>query len=153
MGRLITKRKLIYFVAALLLGILLKYFVFEVYQVNGISMSPFLNSGDIVFCDKLTYLFDRPKHSDIVILNYDGNKIIKRVIGCPGDIVSYKNDCVYLNNRLLRENELSSEASVYTVPDKCYYVIGDNNISIDSRIFGAIDSQYIQGKFLFKISH
>lgn len=94
------------------------------YKIVGTSMSPALQSGQIVLVNRLPYLFSKPKLSDIVALKdpRDGKILIKRI----SKIDSAKQS--------LR-----------------YFVLGDNKKhSTDSRHFGWIRKKDIIGKVIFQ---
>lgn len=86
---------------------------------------------------------------------------IKRIIGLPGDHVEIKDQKVYINDELLKEDYirdeiktnmlLGGEFSDIVVPEGYIYVLGDNRIaSVDSRRFGCIPIEKIQGKVVFR---
>ncbi|MBO5348830.1 MAG: signal peptidase I [Clostridia bacterium] len=85
---------------------------------------------------------------------------IKRVIGLPGDHVEIKNGIVFLNNQPLNEEYLDigtitdAAQGCYTnivVPDGYVYVLGDNReVSADSRRFGCVPIDKIEGKAVFR---
>ena len=81
---------------------------------------------------------------------------IKRIIGVPGDTISFKDNMVYRNGEKLREDYIN-ESNVTTYPDGTsveipkgyYYVLGDNrNHSSDSRTLGLIPEANIIGKMV-----
>ena len=85
---------------------------------------------------------------------------IKRVIGLPGDHIEIKNKGVYRNGTRLEESYLDpgtvtdSVDGCFTdivVPDGYIYVLGDNReVSGDSRRFGCIPIDKIEGKAVFR---
>ena len=85
---------------------------------------------------------------------------IKRVIGLPGDYVEIKNKSVYLNGQALEEKYLDAGTVTdsaegffldVVVPDGYVYVLGDNReVSGDSRRFGCIPIDKIEGKAVFR---
>lgn len=86
---------------------------------------------------------------------------IKRVIGLPGEHVEIKNGKVYINGEALKEEYVSKalktdmsfggEFSDIVVPDGYIYVLGDNReSSSDSRRFGCIPVNKIEGKVVFR---
>lgn len=84
------------------------------------------------------------------------NKIsyIKRIIGIPGDRIQIVEGKVYLNGKELNEEYLVDEIMTkqlnynhIVVPAGCVFVMGDNrNQSVDSRVFGCIPIEKIEGK-------
>ena len=122
---------------ALLGAVFIRLFLVEGFIVRGDSMAPNILSGDYVFISKLAYLNKEPSHGDIIIASPRKSKIriIKRVIGLPGEYV-----------------EINSKE--FKLDPQEYFVVGDNKeASIDSRDLGFIDKWHIKGKAvsLFRI--
>jgi len=105
------------FFPVLLIVLLLRSFLVEPFRIPSGSLEPTLLPGDFVAANKFTYglrlpvshtkIFSigEPKKGEIAIFRHDdpshaGNTInmIKRVIGVPGDKISYKNKILYINN-------------------------------------------------------
>ena len=117
-------------------------------------MVPTLLDGDIMILNKIGYTLNGVDRFDIVVVNYNGEKIIKRVIGLPGDYVEYKDDKLYINDKYIEEDYERKETSDFIlemlgeskIPDGKYLVLGDNRpISKDSRIIGLVDEKDIEG--------
>lgn len=145
-------------------------FFIKIVVVNGFSMYPTLENGQIV----LVKLNEPLTSGDIVV--FDSKKIsdtqefwIKRVIGVEGDVVriNYKANTVTVNDELLEEPYINRKdedpmwdqdetgETVYTVPYGCFFVMGDNrNHSSDSRSteVGSIPKEWILGKVIKRIS-
>jgi signal peptidase I len=65
-------------------------FALQTVRVEGESMIPTLQNGDLLFANKISYHFHGPDRGDIIILQPPQNTsrdFIKRVIGLPGDII------------------------------------------------------------------
>ncbi len=147
--------KMIAFIAVVLF---LFIYVISITQVVGNSMSPTLQSGEILLLNKLKYRLSDVKRGDIISLDYADTKyLIKRVIGLPGDTVSIRNSVVYINNEEYKEAYLSQDLQYadfsledigYSViPDNMYLVLGDNRVdSLDGRDIGLISKEEINGK-------
>ena len=153
--------------------LVLRTFVFGTIYVKGSSMVPNFHHGDLVFINKLATSISSPKQGDIVIcqLNADGQreKIIKRVVGLPGDEIDivWNEDSenveysLYVNDELIEEPFLEEPMMTngdmdypFTVPEGSYFVMGDNrNASIDSRrtSIGAIKKKDLVGKVIFRL--
>ena len=145
------------FVYALVIGIalLIKFFVFSPIKVNGSSMEPNLKDGDIMILNEIGYRLGGVERFDIVVINTDGEKIIKRIIGLPGEQIEYRDNKLYVNGEEVVENfkhgetkDFSlSDINLETIPSDHYFVVGDNRgNSKDSRIIGAIHKSKIVGK-------
>ena len=98
----------------------------------------------------------------MVIVRYPNREgaYVKRVVGLPGDTIEIKNDGhLYINGERQEEPYLLEELIIpgfdaYTVPEGCYFVMGDNrNNSLDSRSadVGAIAKEDIIGHALFVV--
>lgn len=110
---------------------------------------------------------------DVVVLNSLKNsksKYIKRVVGVPGDNIKYSHNRLYINDKLIHENYLNNKEALkskvtnnyanYTdldltkktlIPKNKYIVLGDNRpYSNDSRFFGFVDSEQINGVVIVK---
>ena len=117
-------------------------------------MVPTLLDGDIMILDKIGYRINGLKRFDIVVIKYNNEKIIKRVIGLPGDYIEYNDNILYVNGKEIKEeykrditNNFSLKDLGYEkIPENKYLVLGDNrSISKDSRIIGLIDKEDIEG--------
>lgn len=85
---------------------------------------------------------------------------VKRVIGLPGDHVEIKEGSVFVNGQRLNETYLDKGTITdahggmftdITVPDGYVYVLGDNrNNSTDSRMFGCIPINKIEGRAVWR---
>lgn len=92
------------------------------------------------------------------VLELNKLSYIKRVIAVEGDRVQIKDGNVYVNGKKIRENYLPegtiTNAIYYNdviVPENCVYVLGDNRKeSMDSRTFGCIPVEKIEGKVNFR---
>jgi signal peptidase I len=84
------------------------------YVVPTGSMKPTIMEGDRVFVNKLAYdlrvpfmgaqvsHFKDPQRGDVVVLYspYDGKRLVKRVIGIPGDTIEMRESRLYVNGSL-----------------------------------------------------
>ena len=158
---------LVYILAVMLLCWLILTFVGQRTEVSGNSMNDTLTDGDSLWINKFTYLFDEPERYDIVVFpakDDDDKYYIKRIIGLPGETVWIGEDgLVYINGEPLEDDTYGKElidetrrgiaATEITVPENCYFVLGDNrNNSRDSRVIGCISDGDIIGKAVFRFS-
>jgi len=91
-----------YILALFLLFALSQKFIFSQIKVDGPSMDPTLEHKERMIMLK----FGEIKRFDIVVSKEADNpkiKIIKRVIGLPGDTVTFDNDQLYINGKKYNE--------------------------------------------------
>jgi signal peptidase I len=65
-------------------------FALQTVRVEGESMVPTLQNGDLLFANKISYHFHGPERGDIIVLKppeSPNRDFIKRVIGLPGDVL------------------------------------------------------------------
>ncbi len=90
----------------------LRSFIAEPFQIPSSSMVPTLEVGDYILVNKFTYgirlpvlrtkvlSINEPKRGDVMVFfppHKNKTYYIKRVIGLPGDVVSYRNKRLYVN--------------------------------------------------------
>lgn len=127
--------------------------------VDGSSMENTIHHGDILIINKKSYSVSSPQRYDIINVyapyKYD-NFLVKRIIGLPGDILEINNSILYINGEKIYEQYIKEEMNIpyylkLKIPKDKFFVMGDNrNVSLDSRYFGLIQSEDIQGKVIFK---
>lgn len=139
--------------AILALGI--RAYVFEIVRVEGPSMEPTLQSGQMLLVTKFDYMFASPARGDVIVCKYPNRMgtFVKRVAGLPGDTVMIKDGRTYVNDAIVDESYVSYPASEDYGPvligDGQYFVMGDNRaISHDSRAddVGTLRADYIVGR-------
>lgn len=147
--------EILIYVVIIILVLLIKRFVFTPVIVNGDSMLNTLHNHDIMILDKLGMKVKGIKRFDIVVIQAGDTKIIKRVIGLPGEIIKYKNNQLYINGKKIKDsyaNGVTYDILEQKIPEGSYYVLGDNRTdSIDSRILGTISEKDILGHATFII--
>ena len=95
---------------------ILRSFVYEPFRIPSGSMMPSLLVGDFILVDKFHYGLrlpvlhskvtagDEPRRGDVAVFRFPGNEsldFIKRIIGLPGDHVSYYNRRLMVNGEPL----------------------------------------------------
>lgn len=155
---------------AALLVILIRTFIMTPYMIPTASMYDTIEEGDYILTEKVTYMSSSPQQGDIVTF-YDPTDtsssprvLIKRVIATEGQTVDIQDGIVYVDGEALSEDytlgttkQLTTAAEgvsityPYTVPEGHIWVMGDNREnSLDSRYFGSISLDSINGKAFFR---
>ncbi|MFR6437149.1 MAG: signal peptidase I [Peptoniphilaceae bacterium] len=155
-------------VAALLLALFIRTFIFQTARVDGSSMYPTFEHGDLLIVKKYDNFINPKKYSrgDIIIFSpptkEKKKRYIKRIIGLPGDKVSIEEGKISINDKLLNEpyieDGLYTEAiyldAPYRIPEDELFVVGDNRQpggSIDSRTFGDVPFKNVVGKVCYRV--
>ena len=147
-------REIVETIALTLIIFIVIRFAIQSYRVSGTSMQPGLQNDEYVVVNKLAYLFHAPERGDVIVFHYplDTSKdFIKRVIGLPGDTVTYDSTTVHVDGTLLTEPYISQaanpEGKTLVVPQDDYFVMGDNRpASDDSRDWGFVPKDDLVGK-------
>jgi signal peptidase I len=141
-------------------------FAVQAVHVEGLSMWATLDNDDYLIANKIDYRLHPPERGDIIILRPPTNNstdFIKRIIALPGEKLLIRSGSVYINGHKLEEPYLPDEWSYQNnwpnngtdgevIPANQYFVMGDNrNRSQDSRFFGPIGRDRIDGKAWFRI--
>ena len=121
--------------------------------------------GNTEFGNSRNYDYQR---GDVIIVKQGNTDLIKRVIALEGEQVEIKQNRVYINGSELEEEylpttvrsklpspemSLFNDGKVLTVPEKSYFVMGDNREhSKDSRFkeIGFIPRSNIKGRVVFR---
>lgn len=143
---------------------LLVQFIVRPIQVKGSSMYPTLHDGSLGFSNILGFRLSGIERFDIVIVYLDEKDeyLVKRVIGLPGETVSYSGGQLYINGEAVAEDFLDedyvasyngyfmSDVDEITLGEDEYYCLGDNRPhSSDSRTYGPFQKSDILSKGVF----
>lgn len=156
------------FILPVLYGILIALILTQVMffhaEVPSGSMENTILTGDRILGNRMIYWFQKPAHGDIIIFwSEEYNEfMVKRVIGCPGDVVEIRADGVYVNDRRISDDytqgvttELHTGESIWNVPESSYFVMGDNRgNSADSRFWNNtfVPEEEVYARYLFRYS-
>jgi len=152
------------------------------------SMKPTIVEGDRIFVNKLAYdlkipftlrhisKWSSPARGDVVVFRSpaDGIRLVKRVVGLPGDVISLRDNRLTINGEAVSYAPLATEEKISAyretlppehavqfvpgipsrknfgpvqVPDGQYFMMGDNrDNSADSRYFGFVSRDLLIGE-------
>lgn len=149
-------KELLSYAIILIVVIVIRTFIITPVIVSGDSMYDTLKNGNILILKKYDRSYER---GDVVVFNYRDSKLVKRVIGLPGEVVTYVDGVLYINGVMV-EDEFASDTNDFKmedigfdfIPDGQYLVLGDNRMnSSDSRSIGLVSSENIIGVTSLKI--
>lgn len=150
---------LISIIFAIIIVLLLQAFVITGTVMHNSSMSPMLKNGDRLIVNKITTTFNLLKNNDIIMYHHNGRTYVARVIGKPGQSITFKNGKLLRDDRQLEEPYVQgnsihnlalrqikgSESDI--VPTNNYFVLNDyRQNQQDSRNFGYINKKDIIGE-------
>ena len=150
-------KELLPYIIVVLLALIIRTFIITPVQVDGNSMYPTLLDNEILLLKKYDKSYDR---FDIVVFKYNNSRLVKRIIGLPGEYVEYQNNELYIDGEKI--DNISFDAYTYDfnlselgyniIPDDYYLVLGDNRTnSVDSRMIGLINKKDILGTTNFSV--
>ena len=168
-----TVRALRFLVLCLVLMYLMFGYRYRVTYNLGESMHPTLQNGEWVYVQKSRSLpsYWNPSILDIIIVEADGDDLIKRVIGVAGDTIAIENGRIVLNGEIYKdqftnqnitfwlEDEeerlkkpkkewlfLNANIQEETIPKGFVWVIGDNR---SLSWYGLVRTKDIKGLVIF----
>ena len=161
-------------VVAIGIAVMLQSFVFQSYQVFGQSMQPTLDDGDYLIISKLGPTWSSitnneyiPERGEIVVVDpEDSPRLIKRVIGLPGERVEVKDGNLTIINDQhpngfqpyddinMSDSEISGSINT-DIPEGQLFVVGDNTGSggsSDSRNqLGTVPTDNVIGSLVLRL--
>ncbi len=149
-------------------ALIIRLFVFQPFYIPSGSMLDTLHIHDRILVNKLSYKLHDIHRGDVVVFDRpsgwevgnDVKDLVKRVIGLPGDTLTFRDCGVYVNGKLLEESYTGGQCTnppnqsvdpdhdgTVTVQDKSIFVLGDNRgDSSDSRINGPVPENKVVGR-------
>ena len=142
--------------AAVLIALMIRTFIVELYVVDGPRMRPTLQHDERLVVNKFIYYVRDPNKGEIIVFRYPSDTsrdFIKRVIATAGDTIEIKDGRVYVNDQLQREDYIlektQGEYSKATVPEGTVFVMGDNRNNSEGSRFsdvGFVPLDLVKGK-------
>ncbi len=153
-------------IAAAAIALFLNTCIIANSRVPSSSMENTIMARDRILGSRLSYrLGGQPERGDIVIFTHkaepgkDKTRLVKRVIGLPGETVTIRGNQIYLNQSETPLDEpylaepMVTEDRTFQVPEGCYLMLGDNrNNSLDARSWSDpyVPKEEISAKVLFR---
>ncbi|MBE6147549.1 MAG: signal peptidase I [Firmicutes bacterium] len=146
------------YIIVIVVVLIIKTYFFSTVIVSGDSMKNTLLNNDFMILDKISYRTKDIERFDIVVIQGNNTKLIKRIIGLPGEEIEYIDNQLYVNGKKIEDNYGKGttynfslkDLGISKVPDNQYFVLGDNREeSLDSRLLGFIDREDILGHATF----
>lgn len=122
----------------------------HLYAIPSESMSPTLEVGDQILVTR--YIAGAPQRGHVVVFEQNGELMVKRVIGLPGDLIDSRLGRVRIGGYTLPEPYVMRPAATgaiesQLVPGDSYFVLGDHrDVSVDSRNWGVVPRDHIVGR-------
>lgn len=134
--------------------VVFKFFLRPI-RIEGISMLPTYRTGQLNCVNRLAYWRHEPRRGDIVSIRLAGPSVMfmKRIIGLPGETVSFRDGRALINGQPLAEPYVKLPCDWQSEPVQCgptqYYVVGDNrSTSFAGHTQGRAERERIVGKLL-----
>ena len=142
---------------SLALAVLFFHFVFQPFQVSGLSMSPTLKDQDYLLVDRLFMGTPHLRRGEIMVLQMPqgGPFIVKRLVGLPGDSVEIRDGVIRVNGKVFPPppggRVAAKDFGPFRVPQGHLFFLGDNGpVSLDSRQLGAIPLKDLYGRVVLR---
>ena len=127
--------------------------IFGLTRINNISMRPSIGPGSLLLYYRLNNNYEV---GDLITFTKDNKRYVLRVIGTSNDIISINLNGEFINSnrkelpKEYSKNRVSNDISYpYKVGSNKVFVVGDNREEVDdSRVFGSIDVNIIDGKVI-----
>lgn len=129
-------------------------FLYGGYRSPDPAMSPAIRDGDLVMFYRLDKTYTA---GDTLLLEYEGQRQVRRVIATAGDTVDITEDGLMINGALQQEPQIYQKTQRYadgvtfplTVGEGQVFVLGDaRENATDSRVYGAVNVKDTQGKVI-----
>lgn len=132
----------------LIIGFAISNYIVANAEVPSGSMETTVMTGDRIIINRLAYINETPQRGDIISFSFPDNEsetFLKRIIALPNEKIEGKDGIIYINDEALTNDYTPivsyDDFGPYTVPENCYFVMGDNRTN-------SYDSRYWEHKFV-----
>lgn len=145
-----------------LIAVIVTTFLFKRVNVIGSSMDPTLKDSQKGFSNVISLILSGVDRGEVVVVKspeVEGELWVKRVVGVPGDIISYKNNVLEVNGQVVEESYVVSNPQTYQkaldftdlkLGEDEYFLMGDNrDHSKDSRVVGPFHKDVLVAKGIY----
>lgn len=101
-------------------------------------MAPTYRSSDLLVAEAVGPAGARPRRGDVVVFRHGGMRMLKRVVGMPGDLVELEAGRLFVNGESVhgRARVRGAHTEIWRVPEGSFFTAGDNPaVSDDSRVW------------------
>lgn len=130
---------------------------YQAILVVGSSMEPTFHSGDLLLLDRAAYGDAAPRRNDIVVLWHRGERIVKRVVGLPGEDVEVRRSHLYVDGRRFSADHRTLPGFLeirrgHLAADR-YAMLGDNrSMSAEETVHAVVGTSALIGRVAGRIS-
>lgn len=145
------------FFPILLIVLIIRSFIVQPFRVPTGSLEPTILPGDFILVNQFAYglhfpVFNweilplgKPKRGDIVVFHWPVNSqrdFVKRVVGLPGDHISYINKILYINGKAAKQKFIgyASDSNSPTGPSWTVKVMQENLFGIKHNIYLCVNN-------------
>ena len=140
--------------AIAVIALLIFTFVYWLHYNVDPSMNPLVRDGDLVVYARWDKSY---RAKDLLLLEFQGNTQVRRVIATAGDVVDITENGLVINGALQQERDIYRNTQRYaegidlpvTMKEGEVFVLGDARENItDSRIYGPVNTKDTLGKVI-----
>ena len=134
-------KKVFYFLLPFILLYLILSNVLLNCKVASNAMESSIKEGGHILANRLAYVKSEPARGDVVVIEHDGEYMVRRIIGVPGDVITFDAETMTMklfgyavSDEYITGGTSAGMYEEYVVPEDSYFVLGDNRLEvIDSR--------------------